>query len=215
MTARLNGGMQIPTTYTGGSWRQILAALKYAVETANGKSADYPRISNGLAIAILQAWRKVANSYRIKSPFWPELWYSAFGYRKPGDRFNMTTKHAAAPAPADVQAATWEQLSIMSRDLDGKKATPRLLVLDLTFKGYEAAAKEAYERLKADRKGNIIIPPPPVPPGVSKPPPVEIPKDKLPDFPRPGRGLPTIPSLKGAGLLAILVIVALAMRKKR
>lgn len=201
--------MQIPTTYTAATWVQIYGALAYAVETVNGKAGKYPRISNGLAIAILQGFRKLGNAYKLRTPFWPDLWYHALGYRKKGDKFRMDPSHVTGPAPADVNAAVWEYVIDTAKKLDQAKAQPRLLVLDLSYRGYEAAAKEVYAKLKTDRR----VPAPPTPPGVPQPPDVtlpEVPPEKLP-LPR----VPSLPSLGDAGVLVLLVVIALAMRKKR
>lgn len=204
-----DGALTIPTTYTAPTWIQIYGALAYAVETVNGKLGKDPRISNGVAIAILQAWRKIANAYKIRSAFWPDLWYNALGYRKKGDKFRMDPTWVQAPAAPDVTAAVWGYVIETAKRLDQARGKPLLLVLDLSYRGYEAAAKEAYAKLKTDRR----IPAPPVPPGVPKPPDVslpEIPPEKVP-MPR----LPKVPSLGGAGVLLLVVLVALALRKKR
>jgi hypothetical protein len=201
--------MQIPTTYTAPTWIQIYGSQAYAVETVNGKAGKHPRISNGLAIAILQAWRKLGNAYKLRSPFWPDLWYHALGYRKKGDKFRLDTAWIQAPAAPDVNAAVWEYVIDTAKKLDQAKGKPLLVVLDLSYRGYEAAAKEVYAKLKTDRR----IPAPPMPPGVPKPPDTqlpEIPPDKVP-LPR----LPKVPSLGGAGVLLLVVIVALALRKSK
>jgi len=210
---------QIPTTYTGPTWVQIYGALSYAVETVNGRSGKYPRISNGLAIAILEGFRKLATAYKqFRSPFWPSLWYAALGYRKEGDKFQMATSHALAAAPPDVTAAVWEYVMDQARKLDQVGAQPKLLVIDVTYKSYEAAAKSVYDALQAERKKKKVPFPGPRVPGTKPPPDVELPPE-IPGgrnpVPTPGDGLPSIPSLKGAGVLALIILIALAMRKRK
>lgn len=200
--------MALPSTYTGDTWERIRVALVYAVDSLNGRvdvnGQIFPRMNNGQALAIAQAWKGLlaANKQTLPAALWPELWYRALGYHQPGDKFNMSHEHANAPALADVVAGVWALAEYAAQRLDEKGAQPKLLVLDLSFGGYERAAKDAYERLKKDR-APPKTPLPGNPPGA---PPLKPPPDvKLP--------LPTVPSMQGTGLLLLLIVVALAVRK--
>lgn len=203
--------MPIPGAYTGDSWQAIKVDLVYAADKQNGRSdvngVIYPRVTNATALSIAQAWRKLLRAYKIApGPFWPELWYAALGYHKTGDRFQMTHAHAGAEAPAEVQAAVWEFAEWAADRLDDVGATPRLLALDQTFRGYEAAAQEAYAQLKADR-ARRKIPAPPTPPGVPNPPDIDPPPVK----PGPPLTGPPLPDLRGAGILLALLVIAIAL----
>lgn len=200
--------MALRTTYTGASWAAIHADLFEALDAANGRrmiDGEYkPQLTNLQAIAILHAYRKLAKAWKVKVPLWPDLWYAALGYNKPGDKFQMTTAHANAMAPDHVVPFVWEATDMITADLARKQALPLLLVLDTTYKGYEAAARDAYTQLKKDRKPPRLPIPghPPLP-------------DKPPDLPK--LPLPTVPSpnLRGAGILLALLLIAFALKDNK
>lgn len=211
--------MNLPTTYTGDTWEKLRVQLVYAFDAANGRvkvnGMVYPQVTNAQALSIAAAYRKLLRTTGAKVPaFWPELWYRALGRFQEGDRFLMTTAHGDAVAPPEVVAAVWELAAHASGVLDQSRAQPKLLVLDLSYRAYEATAKLAYAQLLADRKAKkkkpIKVPNPADPGG----PPGEIDPDKIPKPPRPGDGLPAIPSMRGIGLLVLLIIAALAVDKK-
>lgn len=207
--------MPIPAAYTGDTWSAISVDLVYAADQQNGRSevngVVYPRVTNATALAIAEAWRKLLKAYKIApGAFWPELWYAALGYRKTGDRFQMTHQHAAAEAPPEVQAAVWEFSQWAARRLDDVDAQPRLLALNLTFKAYEDAASLAWSQLKADRRRGRV-PAPPTPPGVPQPPPIDPPDVTDPIVPP----TPNLPDLSGAGILLALIVVAVLVSKRR
>jgi hypothetical protein len=196
------------TTYTGGTWAAIHADLYEELDSANGRrmiEGEYrPQMTNLQAIAILQAYRKLAKAWKVQVPLWPELWYAALGYLKAGDRFKMTTAHANAQAPDHVVPFVWEATDRITADLERKQALPLLLVLDTSFKGYEAAAKEAYAQLKKDRKPPRL-PIPGHPPLPDKPP--SLPKLPLPTIPKP--------DLRGAGMLLALLLIAYVLKDSK
>lgn len=198
--------MKLSTTYTGDSWAHIRKQLGAAAESVNGKSpTGWPAVSNAHALAIAQSLKKLlkANKESVPASAWPELWYFALGYQKPGDKFNMTTAHANAPAPDIVVESLWEFVSHATTRLDLKKALPRLLVLDLSHRGYQRAADDAYAQLKKDRAGKIIVPPIPDP---TNPPP-------LPTPPLPK--VPGLPRARDLGLLLLLLVVAASTRRRK
>ena len=201
----------LATTYTGADWDAVRVQLVYAVDALNGNIKDragvFPKLTNAQALAIGQAWKKMGKAWGIAPPasHWPELWYLALGRWKEGDRFDMTTKHGASPAPIEVIVGMWSLVDYYARELDAKHAQPIVLVLNLSFAGYEAAARDAYAVLKKEKKRKVKLPLPGTP---------EVDLPEAPNIP-----LPVVPSLptpdRGTGLLVLLIIIAIAVRRRK
>lgn len=206
----------VGTTYTADTWEQLRVKVVYAFDAANGRmSVDgvwYPKLSNAQALALMQALRGQLVAHKISPSTDWDVWYGALGYHQAGDKFDLTTVHGGAPAPADVVAGAWSFFESAAKRLDYVGALPKILALNLTYPGYEKAAHDAYGALVAERKRQQPKKTPvPMPPGID-PPVVEPPKppDDVP--------LPIVPTPDGStALLALLVLlgVAISMRKKR
>ena len=192
------------TTHTGASWGDVAASLLATYEQENGRYGAQPRlpiVTVQQALAIAQALRGQLVAHRLKVPYWPELWYGLLGYERPGDRFVMTSAHAGAIADHAHADALWSLVERAAQELDARQATPVLLIVDPSWGQYQRAAADAYAQLKRDRTKKLPLPP--IDPDKPIPRPPADPQ--LP--PRP-----TLPSLKGAGILLALVIVYLATK---
>lgn len=196
--------MKLSTTYSGDSWAHVRKQLGAACEAVNGQTTTgWPGVSNAQALAILQAFRKLlrSNKETVPAALWPECWYLALGRLKPGDKFIMSTAHGSSPASLDVVECTWALVVYATERLEAKRAKPILLVLDLSYRGYEQAAKDAYAQLKRDTAKNGKAPP--IPPLPDKPP-IDPP---LPVVPRP--------KFRDAGILLLLLVVAFGSTRRR
>lgn len=208
--------MAAPLTYTGASWTEIAAAQFVAENAASGSWPDpkVPRLSNGEALAILQAWRGIAIANKVAFPFWPELWYHLLGYERPGDKFKITIAHFNTQAPLAYADATWAAVIDVAAKLDKIKAPTVPLVLNRSQKGLEAAAAVAWDQMKRERAtadAKIKIPYNPNKPGDT----VDVDKGKIVDIiPDPRKAVPKLPSMGGAGMLLVLLVIAFAVKDK-
>lgn len=201
--------MKLATTFSGTKGKEpgyagIRAELYFDASKANGElqaidGAAYPRLSNGQVVALVQAWRRAAA--RSKNPRWPlglDLLRAGLGWRKQGDRFVMTAKHAATAAPSELVQLFWLSTAELAEQLDvaGTKRAP--LIVDYSMAAYGAAAREAWREMQAELK----VPGKPGQPWIEVPEEVPI----KPVIPRGGGG--------GLLLLVVLLIVAVGTRRK-
>lgn len=214
----------VTNAFTADTWEQIRVKLVYAFDAANGNITHdgviYPNLSNAQALALLQALRGQLRAFKIEPSAEWSLWFELLGYRKPGDKFDLSLAHGAEavanarnwPGGVELVAGVWEFAADAAKRLDYVGA-PKLLVLNYSYNGYEKAAADAYAaleraraRAKAKAKPKAKLP---VPPGIT-PPDVELPEP--PDVP-----LPTIPTpdTGGIAILALLLLAAIATRRKR
>ena len=206
----------VASTYSGDTWEQIRVKVVNAFDAANGRAQIagvwYPGASNAQALAILQALRGLLVAFKVSPSTDWSLWYAALGYHQLGDKFDLSTKHGAAPAPADVVAGVWEFFARAAARLDYVGASPKLLVLNLTYSAYERAARDAYAQIKRERaaaaaKAKVKVP---MPPGIDPP-------DIEPPEPPDNVPLPIVPTPDTGGLaiLAVLVVAAIARKKRK
>lgn len=189
--------MKLPTTLTGKSdpgYVGIRSELYYAASKANGEmnvdGASYPKLSNGQVVALVQAWRRA--SARSVRPSWPisfDLLIAALGWRKPGDRFVMSREHASALASGELVALFWLATGDLAESLDGARTKRLPLIVDYSYAGYEAAAREAWREMQASSGM------PPLP-------------DKIPPSPIAPVLPPKIPRMGGGGILLLLLLIA-------
>jgi hypothetical protein len=200
--------MKLPARFdgakVGGGYVGIRSQLYATVEKTNGTISDagttWPKLSNGQVVALVQAWRRAAA--RSSRPSWPlssDLLRAALGWRATGDRFVMTTQHAASLAAPELLQLFWLSTGELADQLDGVPTVKRPLVVDYSFRGYEAAARQEWSSMQAEAK----IPGPKGP--------IEVPDPKLPVKPV----LPVVPSVGGGGLLLLLLLLAAFATKKR
>lgn len=207
----------VETTYVADTWEAIRVKMAFAFDAANGRASVaggiFPRLSNAQALAILQALRGQLNAFKIKPSTKWSLWYAALGYRTRGDKFNVSIAHGAAPAPDDVIAGVWEFLEDAAKRLDYVGA-PKMLVLNFTYSAFEKSARDAYAALVAQRKSDDAAKAKtklPVPPGID--PPDVAPPQPPDDVPLPV--VPSLPSSDGTAAIVVLLLIAIALRKKR
>lgn len=223
---------QIPSTFAGDSWAQLKAQLFYAVDTATGRvlvsdaqGGEYlPDLTNGQAMALLQAWRKTLRAWKQPMPgaLWPALWYLVLGYQVAGDKFDVSIARAQLKAEPAVVAGVWAFIDYATEQLDRTPAAkPRTLGIDFSYSAWDRAARDAYEQLKLERaaskrsstaapkkKRKVKVP---MPPGIDDPE-VELPdEDELPVAPMP----PQLPKMsRGTALLIVLILILAAVRQK-
>lgn len=126
-----------------------------------GSFTKWPGLSNGQLIALARAWKRAAA--RSKSPAWPleyHLVIEALGWHQEGDRFIMTEAHAKEPAAPELLAMFWKSVRDLADRLsnDGTKLNP--LIVDWSYAGYEAAAREAWTQMQAERASSPAAPGP-------------------------------------------------------
>jgi hypothetical protein len=136
-----------------------------------GGGEHVPRLSNGQAVAVLQAWRRAAARSKVPWSLWYELMLYAFGWRQDGDRFDDTQAHAKALYPQDWTTALWGATRELAKAIDASHAVVRPLPLDEGMPAYGQAERDAWERMKVERKAAGVPPPPAPSPGAASSPP--------------------------------------------
>lgn len=218
--------MPLPGTYAQPTYVEQWQAVADAAGAANGlrpppSSVDelptplrgglLSSLSNGEAVALVQAWRRAAARSRYAWP-WVELTAELLGSRGPGERFDMSAAHRNARAPDDLLLYLWRSTADLARSLDASGAVVRPLAPAFTNATYEQAARDAWEAAKA---GTSDVPPWLLPPR----PPNQDPATPLPpvppEIPRPGDDEwdvivdPTKP-IRKAGSMLLVGVAALA-----
>lgn len=205
------------SSITGTSYREIEASSWEDVANAHGMVAtqgsgeEYPALSNGELIALIQAWKRA--SARSSQPGWGE-WYEialdGLGWQQPGDRFNMTKDHAQAPADPAAVALFWESVDRLAQRLDGARTVVKPLIIDYTFAAYEQAARDAWREMQRVQTEVPSVPGrKPIPlPDDPEPPPVPHDPRRKPSPDKPAKG-------GGDGILIALLIAAYVLRKRR
>lgn len=212
--------MALPTAYNGATYADILRAQVAAFGAGNGTfratGATWSRFTNGQGLALLQTWRKIATAYKERMSLWPDLWWSLLGWRKQGDKFQMTLAHASTPADDYLVELTWRSILLLVDTLDrlypGVKPPP--VVIDFSWKGYERAAKDAWAQMRsnAGRKNPVSNPSgTPIGHGTTPPPPAT----SYPPQATVNNPASSAPSGGNAGVLLVVLLLLLAERKKR
>lgn len=175
--------MALPTSYSGGTYVAAWTALRDAVGKANGLAAlaempepltggFVPRLSNGQAVALVQAWRRAAARGQVTWPVWADLASYALGRIEGTERFDMTQNHARAPLDPAGLALVWSATAELASDLDAAGTIVRPVVVSWTRATYQQAARDAWESIKHERAqeesaarvpGPLLPPPQPDP----------------------------------------------------
>lgn len=175
--------MALPTTFTGPTYVAQWEALRDAVGKANGLAAlaelpeplsggFVPRMSNGQAVAIVQAWRRAAARGQVTWPVWADVVSYALGRIEGTERFDMTQAHAQAPLDSAGLALVWSATAELASELDGAGTIVRPLPVAWTRATYQQAARDAWEVIKHERArdasearipGPLLPPPQPDP----------------------------------------------------
>lgn len=175
--------MTLPTTYKGSTYVEAWTALRDAAGRENGLEAlaempdpltggFVPRLSNGQAVALVQAWRRAAARGQVTWPVWADLASYALGRIEGTERFDMSQAHARAPLDAAGLALVWSATAELASDLDAGGTIVRPLVVTWTRGTYEQAARDAWETIKRERAeaesaarvpGPLLPPPQPNP----------------------------------------------------
>lgn len=131
-----------------------------------------PRLSNGQAVALVQAWRRAAARGQVTWPVWVDLASYALGRREGTEPFNMSGDWARRPLDDDGLAMLWSSTAELATDLDAAGTIVRPVVVAWTRAGYEQAARDAWETIKHERAleesaakvpGPLLPPPQPDP----------------------------------------------------
>jgi hypothetical protein len=204
-----DASMKLLSSYDGAKfgdgYEGIRSQVYYNAQQANGSTsingAQWPKLSNGQVIALVQAWRRAAA--RSARPSWPlsfDLLRSALGWSQAGDRFVMSREHASALAPPELLQMFWTSTGDIAQQLDDANTKRMPLIVDHSYAGYEQAARDAWREMQA---AGIVIPTPggplPVPDPVTPPTPP----------------LPQVPSVGGGGMLLLLLIAAVAFSRRK
>jgi len=152
------------SSITGKTYVEIALASWDEVKKANGVTASpvsepdqetptggYPRLSNGEMIALIQAWKRAAARSRI--PAWGvayELTLDALGWHAPGDRFKDGKDDAKQPVDDATVRLFWGSAGALAGQLDAAKTVIRPLYIDWSYAGFEAAAREAWRKMKEE-----------------------------------------------------------------
>lgn len=163
-----------------------------------------PRLSNGEAAAVLQAWRHAAARSNVAWGLWYELTIYALGWRQEGDRFVSTRAHAKGAFPADMLPLVWAWTAKLAERIDESRAVVRRLYIDTSYRAYEATERQAWEQMKEYRSatGGADVPLiPPVPP--------------IPDEPPFTPPLPLLPGRGGFPWWLLILGIGLALGKGR
>lgn len=207
---------QITPVYMAETWGEVYAELTGQVERAQGLNAfGSPRLTNRQVLAIAQAVRRLAKTWKEPVAYWPEIWYEALGYRATGDKFKVSADHQDAYAPDDTVEGLWSMVRDLLVRFQERNVAPPMLDLDLSAQGYRDALAAAWTQLKIDRgqpvkrkRRKVKIP---TAPGKD---PIEVDEPVIPAPGPPVTG-PAVPSIsRSTGLLLVLVLVALAVRKR-
>ena len=169
----------LPTTYKGATYVAQWTALRDALGRANGlvslaeapaplSSGLVPRVSNGQAVALVQAWRRAAARGQVSWPVWADLASYALGRIEGDERFDMSQAHATAPLDDDGCALVWSATAELAAQLDESGTIVRPLVVAWTRASYQQAARDAWEVIKHEREqakipGPLLPPPQPDP----------------------------------------------------
>jgi hypothetical protein len=141
--------MKLKKSYTGVDYATIRWNVFQSVKTRS--QTAYPWLSNGEVIAFAQAWRRAAA--RSSSPRWP-AWYeivlAALGWEKVGDRFDMSEAHAKRAAPPALVEQLWIATDELAVQLDTAHTVIKPLIVDYSRDAYAAAAREAWNIMKAE-----------------------------------------------------------------
>jgi len=154
----------VKSTITGTSYVSIALTSWDEVKKANGLTAapvsepdqtepigGYPKLSNGEMIALIQAWKRAAARSRIPTwGGWYELTLDALGWHAPGDRFKDAQADARAPVDDATVRLFWTSVASLAGQLDAAKTVIRPLYIDWSYAGFEAAAREAWRKMKEE-----------------------------------------------------------------
>lgn len=116
-----------------------------------------PRVTNAEAAAIIRAWQRAAARSRVRW-LWTELLVIAYGWRRHGDRFDMSAAHMREPYPAEYLPALWAWTARLAQGLDDEGTVVRPLYLDGSRAGYEDGARAAWSAMKDDGWCRVPIP---------------------------------------------------------
>lgn len=191
----------MPTQVAGATYGAMASAIADAARKINGTVSvpgsdgtpkPYPKLTNAHALAIFQALRRgggrsAGDAITVNEWAWQLAW-SAFGWKKWGDKFVMTKAQAAAPYETSLLGVYWDQVHDSAAALDASKTVIRPLPLDYSWAAYEQAARDAWEAMRRLQKTDTPTPvqtsamppiaPVPLPPPVRPPDmtPVPVPK---------------------------------------
>lgn len=170
--------MALPSTFKGNTYVATWEAMRDAVGKANGLAAMaempdpltggfLPRLSNGQAVALVQAWRRAAARGRVTWPVWADLTSYALGRVEGTERFNMSQAHAAAPLDDAGLAMVWSATAELASELDDDATLVRPVPVAWTRATYEQAARDAWEVIKHEHArdaSEAAVPAPLLPP---------------------------------------------------
>jgi len=184
--------VKLKTEFPGADYQ----AIRFAEWANANKRTKGGALSNGELVAHAQAWRRAAA--RSSTPRWPawfDLVTTAFygPGRGAGDRFDMTPAHMTAPAPAELVAYYWTATGDLAVQLDDAHTVVKPLIVDASRAGYEAAARDAWNILKAEAAALPVDQPVPFEEPISRPPDDEV----------------IAPAAESSGLGALLLLLAL------
>lgn len=148
------------TLYRGDAYVAIEKAIFFEADRVNGNvvvpdgqgGVRVPRLSNAQVLAIVQGWRRAAA--RSRAPQWPEsvdLALAALGWRKAGDRFDMTDEHMRESAPPELLAMLWAATKSLAERLDGSATKVAPVYLVWTRSGYEEAARQTWRTMQLEQ----------------------------------------------------------------
>ncbi len=172
--------MALPSRFTGDSYAAILDRQLAELGTVNGRrpAAELPEplrggfvpaLSNGQAVALIQAWRRAAARGKVRWPLWVDLEAYALGQRSgPEERFIMTRAHRRAPLPDEALALLWSSLGRLALDLDDSSTVLRPVDVAWTDAAYEQGARDTWEAIKGAAP-KLPLPKSPAPPPPTMP----------------------------------------------
>lgn len=200
--------MALPNSFSGSTYSDIVSAQMSALAEENGTQAIGDQlpgggsffaaaVSNGQAVALIQAWRRAAARGKVKWPLWVDLEAYALGQREAGQRFDMSSAHRKTGLPSEALTLLWSSLQELAADLDKSGTVVRSLPVEWTTAAYEQGARDTWEQIKGKAPKLPMPPAPPQPP-------------KIPDeIPPPLDRLdPTAPLRSAGGWLVALAVVA-------